>query len=82
MTVMRPPYVGRLTENEIKRLRQGLRSSSAFTVRWYQIVLKSSQWQMPCQIAQQLGYSDQTVRQAIRAYQQAGLVCLQEKSHA
>jgi len=82
MTAMRPLYVGRLTENEIKRLRQGLRSSSAFTVRRCQIVLKSSQWQTPRQIAQQLGCSDQTVRQAIRAYQQTGLACLQEKSHA
>ena len=82
MRAMRALYVGRLTENEIKRLRQGLRSSSAFTVRRCQIVLKSNQWQTPRQIAQQLDCSDQTVRQAIRAYQQTGLACLQEKSHA
>lgn len=82
MRAMRALYVGRLTEKEIKSLKQGLRSSSAFTVRRCQIVLKSSQWQTPRQIAQQLGCSDQTVRQAIRAYQQTGLACLQEKSHA
>ncbi len=82
MTVMRPLYVGRLTEDEIKKLKQGLRSSSAFTVRRCQILLKSGQWQTPSQIAQQLSCSDQTVRQAIRAYHQEGSACLQEKSHA
>ncbi len=82
MTAMRPLYVGKLTEDEIKSLKQELRSSSAFRVRRCQVLLKSSQGQTPRQIAQQLNCSDQTVRQAIGAYQQAGLACLQEKSHA
>jgi transposase len=79
---MRPIYVGRLTEEETNRLKEGLRSASAFTVRRCQILLKSARWQTASQIAKQLHCSDQTVRDAIAAYHQEGLDCLQEKSHA
>ena len=79
---MRPIYVGKLTEDETKTLKEGLRSPSAFTVRRCQILLKSAKWQSATQIAQQLHCSDQTVRDVIRAYQQEGLGCLEEKSHA
>jgi transposase len=79
---MRPIYVGKLTEEQAKTLKAGLRSPSAFTVRRCQILLKSVQWQNAKQIAQQLHCSDQTIRDVIRAYQQEGLACLQEKSHA
>ena len=79
---MRPIYVGKLTKEQIKTLKAGLRSPSAFTVRCCQILLKSAQWQKAKQIGQQLHCSDQAVREAIRAYQQEGVACLQEKSHA
>jgi transposase len=79
---MRPIYVGRLTEEETHRLKEGLRSASAFTVRRCQILLKSAGWQTASQIAKQLHCSDQTVRDAIAAYHQEGLDCLQEKAHA
>lgn len=79
---MRPLYVGRLTEEETTVLKAGLRLPSAFIVRRCQILLKSAKWQTASQIAQALGCSDQTVREAIRAYHQEGLDCLREKSHA
>lgn len=79
---MRPLYAGRLTEEETTVLKTGLRSPSAFTVRRCQILLKSAKWQTASQIAKALDCSDQTVREAIRAYHQEGLDCLREKSHA
>ena len=79
---MRPIYVGRLTEAETNRLKEGLRSGSAFTARRCQILLKSARWQTASQIAKELHCTDQTVRDAIAAYHQEGLDCLQEKSHA
>jgi hypothetical protein len=79
---MRAIYVGRLTTEQIKSLQQGLRSSSAFTVRRCQILLKSAEWQKPSQIASQLHCSDQTVRDAIRGWQVEGPASLVAKSHA
>jgi transposase len=79
---MRPLYVGRLSEEETIVLKAGLRSPSAFSVRRCQILLKSAKWQTASQIAKELDCSDQTVREAIRAYQQEGLACIREKSHA
>lgn len=80
--IMRPIYVSKLTEKETKALGEGLKSSSAFTVRRCQILLKSAKGEKANQIAHQLHCSDQAVRNTIRAYQQQGLACLQEKSHA
>lgn len=80
--IMRPIYVGNLSEKETKALKKGLHSSSAFTVRRCQILLKSAKGEKAKEIAHQLHCSDQAVRNTIRAYQQQGLACLQEKSHA
>jgi transposase len=80
--IMKPIYVGKLTEKETKALEKGLKSSSAFTVRCSQILLKSAKGEKAQEIASQLHCSDQAVRNTIRAYQQQGLACLQEKSHA
>lgn len=79
---MRPLYVQALTTEEIETLKQGLRSPSAFTVRRSQILLKSHQGQKAQAIAEALACTDQTVRVTIRAFQQEGLACLVEKSHA
>lgn len=79
---MRPIYIDNLTKEQTKALEEGLHSSSAFTVRRCQILLKSAKGDNAQQIAQQLHCSDQAVRNTIRAYQQEGLTCLQEKSHA
>ena len=80
--IMRPISVSKLTEKERKALEKGLKSSSAFTVRRCQILLKSAKGEKAQEIAHQLHCSDQAVRNTIRAYQQQGLACLQEKSHA
>jgi hypothetical protein len=79
---MRPLYVEKLTTEEIETLKQGLRSPSAFTVRRSQILLKSYESQKPQAIGEALQCSDQTVRMAIRAFNEEGLACLTEKSHA
>jgi transposase len=79
---MRPIQVRELTQEEQGTLQKGLRSSSAFTVRRCQIILSSAQGRTSCQIAAQLHCSDQAVRNAIRAFEQEGLSCLKEKSHA
>jgi len=79
---MKPIYAKELSQEEHNILRQGLQSSSGFTVRRCQILLSSAAGKSARQIASELHYSDQTVRNAIRAYEQEGLNCLQEKSHA
>jgi biotin operon repressor len=71
--IMRPIYVGKLSEKESKALEKGLKSSSAFTVRRCQILLKSAKGERASQIAYQLHCSDQAVRNTIRAYKQQGL---------
>jgi len=79
---MRPLYVRKLTTEEIETLNQELRSPSAFTVRRSQILLKSHEGQKAQAIAQALHCSDQTVRIAIHAFDEEGIACLVEKSHA
>ena len=80
--IMKPLYVENLTIEEIETLKQKLRSPSAFTVRRSQILLKSYEGQKSQAIGQALHCSDQTVRMAIRAFNEEGLACLTEKSHA
>ena len=78
----KPLYVRELTSEEREQLRTALRSSSAFTVRRSQIILMNSEEQRTArQIASRLRCSDQCVREALRAFEQEGLACLQEKSH-
>ncbi len=80
---MRPPiYVRSLTADEHRAIEQGLQSPHAFTLRRCQILLASARGERARVIAEQLGCSDQTVREAIQAFQQEGLAALQAKSHA
>ena len=79
---MRPIYVRELTEQEGRTLEQGLRSSSAFTVRRCQILLSSAAGKTANQIAAELHCSGQGVREVIHAFEKEGVGCLQEKSHA
>ncbi|MBE7554141.1 MAG: helix-turn-helix domain-containing protein [Anaerolineales bacterium] len=64
------------------RIKSRITFALGLTVRRCQILLKSAKWQTASQIAKALDCSDQTVREAIRAYHQEGLDCLREKSHA
>ena len=74
--------VQELIPEELVTLKQGLRSSDAFTLRRCQIRLASSQGQTPQQISVQLHCGDQCVRETIHAFHQEGLSGLKAKSHA
>ena len=78
---MKAIYVRELTEEETKKLKQGLRSASAFTVKRSQILLTSTKRIKAQQIAEQQHCSHEMVRKAIHAFNRDGLACLQEKSH-
>lgn len=79
---MKPPlYVRPLTDAECDALKAGLHSSDAFTLRRCQILLASGRNQTPPTIARSLGCASQTVRNAIRAFNQRGLASTQEGSH-
>jgi transposase len=78
---MHPPlFLRPLTPDEHARLRAGLRSDDAFTLRRCQILLASAQGQAAALIARNLGCAKGTVRNALKAFHAAGLPCLQEKS--
>ena len=74
--------VREFNQEELMTLKQGLRSSDAFTLRRCQILLASTQGHPPQQISAQLHCSDQCIREAIHAFHQEGLSCLKAKSHA
>jgi transposase len=79
---MKPPlYVRPLTDDERAALKAGLRSTDAFTLRRSQILLASARGRRPQQIADELGCASQTVRNALRAFNDRGLPALQERSH-
>ncbi len=77
-----PIFVRSLNETERATLRSSLRSPNAFTLRRSQTLLASVEGRTPRQIAKQLGCTDQTVRNVIRAFEREGLACLQQKSSA
>src|SRR5260221_2229381 len=77
---MKPPlFVRPLSESECAALREGLRSPDAFTLRRCQILLQSDQGRRPSAIADSLGCSSQSVRNAIRAFAAQGLPCLRAR---
>jgi transposase len=75
---MRPPiFVRELTEEERDRLGGGLRSKDTFVVRRCQILLASARGEWVPRIAATLGCNDQTVRNVLKRFEQAGLdACL------
>jgi transposase len=77
-----PLFVRPLTEPERAALRQGLRCADAFTLRRCQILLASDNGRRPARIADALGCSSQSVRDAIKAFAAEGLACLRQKSKA
>ena len=59
------------------QLRQALRATSGLTVRRAQMILKSADEGLKAaEIGRQLGCSDQTVREVIRAFHRDELACL------
>lgn len=79
---MRPPiFVRDLTEEEHRRLEDGLRSKDAFVVRRCQILLASDRGAWVPRIAEVLGCNDQTVRNVLKRFEQDGLdACLSRRS--
>ncbi len=75
-----PIFVRPLTDTERDALMAGLRSADAFTLRRCQILLASALSERAAQIAHALGCDDQTVRNAIHAFNQRGLDALTEDS--
>jgi transposase len=73
-------FVRPLTPDERAALKACLRSSEAFVVRRCQSLLKSADGLTPRQIERQLGWSDESVRRFIRAFNTQGLACLERQS--
>ena len=74
---MRPPiFVRPFTDAERERVEAGLRSPDAFVLRRCQILLASARGERAPAIARQLGCDDQTVREAIHAFNAKGLAAL------
>ena len=79
---MRPPkFVRPLEDAEREAVAAGLRASDAFTLRRCQILLASARGDRAPRIAAQLGCDDQTVLEAIAAFNVRGLACLRRGSH-
>jgi transposase len=76
---MRLPILVRpLSEEERTALEQGLRSADAFVLRRCQILLASARGDRAPRIAAYLGIDDQTVLDAVHAFNAVGLPCLQK----
>ena len=74
---MKPPiFVRTLSKEEREALEAGLRSSDAFVLRRCQILLASQRGERPPRIAENLRCGQQTVRNAIHAFNERGLDAL------
>ena len=79
-SMKRPVFVRPLTDAERAQLATGLRSSEAFVLRRSQILRASARGESAPHIARQLGCDDQTVRNAIAAFNTRGLAALRKGS--
>lgn len=78
---MKPPiFIRTLSKEEREALERGLRSSDAFVLRRCQILLASSRGERPPRIAENLRCGQQTVRNAIHAFNERGLDALKAGS--
>ena len=75
-----PIFIRPLSQKERERLREGLRSKDAFTMRRAQILLASSGGERAPKIAENLGCASQTARDAINDFNERGLDSLRAKS--
>jgi len=71
-----PIYVRAINQEERSAIEAGLRSPASFTVRRSQIVLASERKERVPQIARYLGCDEQTVRNAIIAFNERGSAAL------
>ncbi|MGH2457148.1 MAG: helix-turn-helix domain-containing protein [Candidatus Limnocylindria bacterium] len=78
---MRPPLFARPpSEEERQALAAGLRSADAFTLRRSQIILASARGERVPAIARSVGCGEQTVRNALHAFDRTGVAALQAGS--
>jgi transposase len=75
-----PIFVRPLTEEERQQIEAGLRSSDAFVFRRSQILLASARGERVPGIARALSCDEQTVRNAIHAFNQQGRAALSAHS--
>jgi transposase len=75
-----PIFVRPLTDAERQALAAGLRSADAFVLRRCQILLASARGERAPRIATQLGCDDQTVLDALHAFNTYGVTCLRKGS--
>jgi len=75
-----PIFVRPLTDAERRQLEASRRSAAAFVLRRCQILLASARGERAPAIARQLGCDDQTVREAIHAFNTKGLAALRPGS--
>lgn len=75
-----PLFIRPLTQDEQSQIQAGLRSSDAFVLRRSQILLASARGERASAIARHLGCDDQTVRNAIKGFNAAGLTVLKAGS--
>lgn len=73
-------FVRPLTQDEQTQLKDALHSADAFSLRRAQYLLASARGLKPQEIASAYGGCEQTVRNVIRAFHDAGLDCLTPKS--
>jgi transposase len=78
--MQQPMFVRAPSPQERQRLEAGLRAHDVFVVRRCQMLLASARGEHTPQIATQVGCHEQTVRNAIRAFNQRGLAALQARS--
>ena len=71
-----PIFVRPMTDSERRQAEAGLRSPDAFTLRRSQIVLASARGEPVAAIARQLGCGEQTVRNALHAFNARGPAAL------
>jgi transposase len=80
---MKPPiFVRPLTDAERDAVEQGLRSSDAYTLRRSQILAASARGEHIPQIARGLSCNEQTVRNAVHAFNREGAAALIKRSSA
>src|SRR6266508_5833116 len=75
-----PIFIRPLAEDEHSQVQKGLRSSDAFVLRRCQILLASARGERAPAIAAGLGCDDQTVLNAIAAFNARGVACLAKGS--
>ncbi|NEV64782.1 helix-turn-helix domain-containing protein [Thiorhodococcus minor] len=76
-----PLFIRPLTASERQALAAGLSSPDAFTQRRCKILLANVAGKTAPKIAASLGCAQQTVLNALNAFEREGLGCLVEKSH-